>query len=188
MKERVRETIRQAILEAVEEVAGEHGIENTSTAAIAERAGVAVGTLYNYFADRDELLAAWLRMRRGEIIPRLVEAARSSSTLPFEQRLRTYLHDVMSVLDGQRRFIRILASLDHEGFKKRDRQQGVMVVLLEGFRDILRPVSPNHCEQLAHMLVGAARAIVRLRGETDQSMAADAELIADVFVRGIARA
>lgn len=184
----MRETVRRAILDAVEEVAGQHGVEGASAAAIAERAGVAVGTLYNYFADREELLAAWLRMRRAEIVPRLVEAARSSAAFPFEQRLRAYLVDVMSVFDEHRRFIRILASLDHAPLKRRDRQPQVMVVLLDGFRDILRPVAPTHCEQVAHMLVGATRAIVRSRGETDQPMASDAELIADTFLAGIARA
>ena len=44
MKERQREAACEAILEAAEQVAAERGLENTSIAAIAERAGVATGS------------------------------------------------------------------------------------------------------------------------------------------------
>ena len=89
MKQRAREAASTALLEAAEHVASERGIEQTSIAAIAERAQVAVGTLYNYFPDREALFAALFKWRRDEMIPRLVAAAATADEDgPFEQRLR----------------------------------------------------------------------------------------------------
>ncbi|MGE5292954.1 MAG: TetR/AcrR family transcriptional regulator [Micromonosporaceae bacterium] len=58
-QERSRRTVRQ-ILEAAEQIVGEAGVEAASTRAIAERAGVAIPSLYRFFADRDEILDAVL--------------------------------------------------------------------------------------------------------------------------------
>lgn len=55
MKQRAREAAGIALLEAAEHVAAERGIDQTSIAAIAERAQVAVGTLYNYL-DRKSVV------------------------------------------------------------------------------------------------------------------------------------
>lgn len=49
---------RAALLDTVEETVAAEGVAAVTTTAIAERAGVSVGTLYRYFADRDSLLLA----------------------------------------------------------------------------------------------------------------------------------
>ncbi|MCB0998029.1 MAG: helix-turn-helix domain-containing protein [Ilumatobacteraceae bacterium] len=63
---------RQLLLDTAMEVLAEQG-EGFSVADIAARAGVSHGTFYNYFTDRDQLVAA--------LVPHLVEtfAARSAA-------------------------------------------------------------------------------------------------------------
>lgn len=46
------------VLVAAGEVFAERGYADTNTNVIAERAGVSVGSLYQFFADKDEILAA----------------------------------------------------------------------------------------------------------------------------------
>lgn len=58
LKTRLREAASEAILDAVEDILLERGLDGASIASIAERAGVAVGTLYNYFPDRDAMIQA----------------------------------------------------------------------------------------------------------------------------------
>jgi AcrR family transcriptional regulator len=53
---RSRETVR-AILEAAARILEERGIAAATTDAIAERAGVSVGSLYQYFPNKESLLA-----------------------------------------------------------------------------------------------------------------------------------
>ena len=45
----------------------EVGYENTTTNAIAERAGISIGSLYRYFPDRDAILRALTERYRAEI-------------------------------------------------------------------------------------------------------------------------
>lgn len=56
-QERSRRTVEQ-ILEAASQLVAEEGIDAATTRAIAERAGVAVPSLYRFFADRDDVLDA----------------------------------------------------------------------------------------------------------------------------------
>ncbi len=56
-QQRSRRTVRQ-ILDAAEQIIGTQGMDAATTRAIAERAGVAIPSLYRFFADRDEILDA----------------------------------------------------------------------------------------------------------------------------------
>jgi AcrR family transcriptional regulator len=47
---------RERLLYAAAELFTELGIQNTSTAAISRKAGVATGTLFNYFSSKDQLI------------------------------------------------------------------------------------------------------------------------------------
>jgi len=71
LRSRLREQTATAILDAAEELFAEQGLANAHMNDIAARAGVAVGTLYNHFKDRDALLAALLETRRTELLGRM---------------------------------------------------------------------------------------------------------------------
>jgi AcrR family transcriptional regulator len=57
----------QAILEAAAELFAEHGYARTTTNKIALRAGVSVGSLYQYFPDKDAVLAHLLRDHHRDV-------------------------------------------------------------------------------------------------------------------------
>lgn len=65
-QERSRRTVAR-ILAAAEEIVGESGVEAATTRAIAERAGVAVPSLYRFFADREGVLDAMLEQLIGDL-------------------------------------------------------------------------------------------------------------------------
>jgi AcrR family transcriptional regulator len=52
---------REAIVEATAQILERRGSEGLNTNAVAERAGVSIGTLYQYFADKQALLVAAAR-------------------------------------------------------------------------------------------------------------------------------
>ena len=85
LRQRIRETTAQAILAAAEEVFANKGLHAAHMGEIAALAGVAVGTLYNHFADRDALLAGLLEDRRAEMLARIDEAL---ATSPARRRPR----------------------------------------------------------------------------------------------------
>src|SRR3954469_5665149 len=63
---RMKTASTAAILEAAERVFGETGFHAATTAMVAKRAGVSKGLVFNYFATKDDLLAAILRGRLTE--------------------------------------------------------------------------------------------------------------------------
>ena len=80
LQKRARET-RAALLAAVERVVAAEGPDGVTTTRIATETGVAVGTIYRYFADRDALLLATY----DETVGRIVAECRSAlETLPHE--------------------------------------------------------------------------------------------------------
>jgi AcrR family transcriptional regulator len=62
------------IIAAAQAVVAERGLD-AEMREIAERAGVAVGTLYRHFVDRDDLLRAVLAAMSAEVIARIETAA-----------------------------------------------------------------------------------------------------------------
>ena len=186
MKERQREAASEAILEAAEQVAAERGLENTSIAAIAERAGVATGTLYNYFPDREALLASWLTMRRKEMMPRVEAAAKAHAHLALAPWLRAYLADLFALFEEKRQFIRVMTAMDQKALKIKQSQPVMMTAMTAAFTDKMKGFSPEKAEAYARMLVGMVKGIAHWRCEHGGDMSGDAELIAETFLHGVA--
>jgi AcrR family transcriptional regulator len=55
----------EAIVEAAAQILERHGPEALNTNAVAERAGVSIGTLYQYFPDKQAILIAAARRELG---------------------------------------------------------------------------------------------------------------------------
>ncbi|MCK0153391.1 TetR/AcrR family transcriptional regulator [Alcanivorax sp. S6407] len=58
-QQRSREMVAR-IIDAVGEVLAERGLDNMTTNHVADAAGVSIGSLYQYFSDKDELVEALL--------------------------------------------------------------------------------------------------------------------------------
>src|SRR6476659_8497010 len=97
LRERIRLATSAAILAAAEEVFAAEGLEKARMNDIAARAGVAVGTLYNHFKDRDDLLAGLLTVRREELLE-LMERAYEAPGLAFRDRLKHVLSTFLAYI------------------------------------------------------------------------------------------
>lgn len=65
-QQRSRELVR-ALIDATGKVIQQQGLDNTTTARIADVAGVSVGSLYQYFADKDALIQALMESLADQI-------------------------------------------------------------------------------------------------------------------------
>ena len=72
----------EAILAAALDLFVERGFHGTSVPSVAERAGVAAGTIYHYFASKEALVNALFKRWKGEISTRVI------SEFPFERPVR----------------------------------------------------------------------------------------------------
>lgn len=60
----------QLIVEAALKVIAEHGYHNAQVSRIAKEAGVADGTIYLYFKNKEDILISVFREKLGELIGR----------------------------------------------------------------------------------------------------------------------
>src|SRR5919197_6294499 len=107
LRARMRETIRQSILDAAETVFSEHGTAHGRMEQIAGRAGVSVGTLYNHFVDRRDLVEALTESRRTALL-QAVDEGLARREAGFVQRLTAFLDVIFSHIETHRRFFSIL--------------------------------------------------------------------------------
>ena len=106
LRARLKQATRAAILEAAEAVFAERGFHGARMEEIASRAGVAVGTLYNYFEDRKHLLGALLDACGAELgvkLERTLENRRA-----FDARLEEFMRVAVRHLDEHWRVFAIL--------------------------------------------------------------------------------
>ena len=118
---------RDRILQAGRELFAEEGYENTTTSAIARRAGTSESQLIKHFSSKEGLLEgifdqAWQRMDLG------VEHIRDGQA-PALERLRRLVELMMAAMEGDRQ-LRTLMLL--EG--RRIRKHGRMVLMTRGFQ------------------------------------------------------
>jgi AcrR family transcriptional regulator len=96
VRNETRATYREAILVAAERVFGRLGFYETKMTDVAAEAGVAAGTLYNYFTNKDEIFASII-VRSREQLDALVH---THDNLPDPlERTRMRLRDVFTFIE-----------------------------------------------------------------------------------------
>lgn len=81
----------EAILTAAAHILTEHGYDSASTNHIAQRAGVSIGSLYQYFPNKEAIMSALREQHVNEMVA-IVESALYQST---HQPLEVALHQLV---------------------------------------------------------------------------------------------
>jgi AcrR family transcriptional regulator len=118
LRERQRAETATAILDAAEELFADQGLANAHMNDIAARVGVAVGTLYNHFKDRDSLLVALLEARRHELLARGDAFLDLPSSGNFRDDLTGCVKEMGAFFEEHKRFHIILHRMEwglHQG-------------------------------------------------------------------------
>ncbi len=111
LRERLREETAAAILAAAEAAFGEDGL-HARMETIAARAGVAVGTVYNHFEDREALLADLAESRRTALLERLDAALAGAAGRPFEEQLRAFVRALFEHWAAHARLLAVLVQAE----------------------------------------------------------------------------
>ncbi len=187
LRDRLRDEANRAILEAAEHVFSEEGL-NARMERIAARAGVAVGTLYNHFRDREALASALACARREALFGRLDAAVSATAGRPLREQLRAFMG---AVAEHAKVHGRYLAMLVQAGVGPAAKPAGSMLDELVARADVVAAraieageVRPEAREILGLALVGVIRvASVRvLEGGARWEKLTDP--LIDLFLRG----
>ncbi len=114
LRARFRTATREAILDAAAGLMGAEGASQTRMEDIAARAGVAVGTVYNYFEDRTALVLALLETRSRTLMDALESAGDgprqkgSAAAEPFEAQLERFVATLAAHFEANRFLLGVL--------------------------------------------------------------------------------
>ncbi|HQR90961.1 MAG: TetR family transcriptional regulator [Caulobacter sp. 12-67-6] len=166
MAEKARRSPRQARAEATVEAifdatfqlleAG--GLERLTTNHIAQRAGVSIGTLYQYFGGKQEILAAMAQRRaevaRGRIAETVIAAPQVGSVRPIVQAL-------MATFEGSPETRKALldALFDRGGDAVMLHHHQAFLAAIAGKAQLNLDLSPEQLFVLTHAVASLLRAV-----------------------------
>ena len=103
-RDEARALFRNAILDAAETVFAQRGFHGARIQDIAAQARIAVGTVYNHFAQKDDVLSALLEERTEEMLAQLLATDRAPT---FEARLRARVASLLAYVEQHRAFFTV---------------------------------------------------------------------------------
>ncbi len=197
-KEEVVQEYRIAsIQDATMRVIARKGMAAATMQEIAEEAGVAKGTIYLYFRDRDELVEKTFETAMEKLFLLIDEAL--DREVPFEDKLRAVMTAQLEFFSQNREFFRLYVSLRmpegtpaqqrrqqrscHPRYQQRiDKLAAVLSQAIE--RGELRELD---AQRLALFIIEGSTAVIldRLTEKSSPTETADVELLVGLILDGI---
>jgi AcrR family transcriptional regulator len=168
-----------AILEASTQILEAGGLDAFTTNAVAERAGVSIGTLYQYFADKNAILRTIAEREVEQTLGNVAKALAGEVEPSLEGRLRAVVRAVINAFHGRQRARKAVAQAVMA--------QGFSVQLLAPVASFLDargdgnptypPLSHEQVFVLSRALMGVVRAAVLEDLSSFKSRAFEDELV-----------
>lgn len=98
----------ETIVEAAARILETRGLDGFNTNAVAERAGISVGSLYQYFPNKDALVAALSARERTLLAAEVAQAAGAATGLKLPAALRLLVRAAISRQLARPRLARVL--------------------------------------------------------------------------------
>lgn len=167
---RSEQTIR-IIFEATAQVLDEHGEAALTTNRIAQRAGVSIGTLYQYFDSKESIVQAMLAREREQVMSTLdallanvdsasAEPLRSDPRMVLRAFIRRYVEVFGTGEPGRRALVRLAWRIDHQQALVQSMREASDRIALHVGRikhPSLRSPSPAMAFVLTRLLAGTVR-------------------------------
>lgn len=164
---------------------------------IAEEAGVAKGTIYLYFRDRDELVEKTFESAMGQLMVQIDEAL--GRDVSFEEKVRAVMAAQLAFFGENREFFRLYLSLRMpEGTPERQRRQKQNCqpqyrTRVQQFADVIQQaidrgeIRAVNAYRLALFIIEGSTAVIleRLSEETSPAASEDIDLIAGLILDGV---
>ena len=160
-----------AVLEAAARILERDGIGAVNTNAVAELAGVSVGSLYQYFPDKEAIFAELIRRERAKLRQDVAAALEDTKTRSFEATIGRLLDAaIVHQLDrpGLSRsleYVEAVLPLDEE---TRALNEAIVADVAQLFRLHGRAEEPNVAQDMVAITKGMVDA-AGLAGETDKA-------------------
>jgi AcrR family transcriptional regulator len=130
---------RQAVLDALFEEAAEKGPSRLNIKQVAERSGASIGSLYQYFGNRENLVRLMVKIAVSSMVDLLRVSMVSLRGLPFREALRYYIMEGIRYSQSQKSLTRFLTLSAYQGdeYIGKSVVRPIAVVMRETVRDLL---------------------------------------------------
>lgn len=98
----------KAIIQASAQVLVEEGYAGLTTNAVAERAGVSIGSVYEYFPGKEAIVAAVATQLVEASLKKMHAALQQAGKMELEPAMRSWIYSLYSVSREQHRLLRVL--------------------------------------------------------------------------------
>jgi AcrR family transcriptional regulator len=131
---------RQAVLDALFAEAAEKGPGRLNIKEIAERSGASVGSLYQYFGSRENLVRFLVKIVVRSMIELLRMGGVSYKGMPVRKALRSYLIDGVRIFQSQKTLTKFLTLSAYQGDEEIGKTvvRPIATVMRETTRDLLK--------------------------------------------------
>lgn len=181
-QERAQETIA-VVLEAAAQVLEREGYARATTNRIAEIAGVSVGTIYQYFSNKDEIFDALIR-RELDALQRLLRAVAPDPREPLADALRTLLRVLVRARPKAPALYRSLEHVPNALFRRRvEEARGSVVEWMRTFLALhRRELRVRDLDTAAFVIVAAAEGVA-MTASPEFYLRRGADELATLFTR-----
>jgi len=187
----------QTIRDAAMRVIARKGMAAATMQEIADEAGIAKGTIYLYFRDRDDLVEKAFESAMNDLHKRVDEALETVGN--FEQKFRAVLAAQIGFFQANREFFRLYISLRYpEGTAQQQRRQkrhcqpqykSRVERIAAALQDAMNrgEIRRMDAMRLALFIIEGSSAVIieRVLDEAPPTEEADIELIAGTILGGI---
>src|ERR1700723_179843 len=156
----------EAISEAAIQVLLRHGAERLTTTRVADRAGVSVGTLYQYYPNKQSLLFAVLEHHLNNVAARVEAACESACHKPLAEMTRemveAFVDAKMERADISVALYRVSADVGGPALIKRisQRLRKAVEAMLQTAPDIKLPLDKFAIDIMLAAMAGAMRSLL----------------------------
>ena len=156
----------EAISEATIQVLLSQGADRLTTTRIAQRAGVSVGTLYQYYPNKQSLLFAVLENHLAKVVATVEAACESACHKPLAEMIRemveAYVDAKMDRADISVALYQVAADVGGPALIKRINQRSRRTVeaMLETASDIKSPPDKFAIDIMLSAMAGAMRSLL----------------------------
>jgi AcrR family transcriptional regulator len=156
----------EAICEATIQVLLSHGEERLTTTRIADRAGVSVGTLYQYYPNKHSLLFAVLEQHLNTVAARVEAACESACHKPLAEMIKemveAFVDAKMERADISVALCRVSADVGGPALIKRmgQRLRKAVEAMLQTATDIKSPPDKLAVDTMLAAMGGAIRSLL----------------------------
>ena len=155
-----------AIAEATIQVLLSHGAERLTTTRVAERAGVSVGTLYQYYPNKQSLLFAVLEHHLNNVAAKVEAACQSASHQPLgemiQEMVKAFVDAKMKRADISVALYRVSAEVGGPALVKQvnQRLRKAVEAMLQTAPDTKSPPDKVAIDIMLSAMAGAMRSLL----------------------------